>query len=127
MAGSIDVSLLNPPPDKSEFAVAKYFADLGKDIVFIPPSAIPGQHRPDVFMDGVEWEIKCPEGSSKRTIENAIRTAVRQSKSIIIDLRRIQLSDSSSVSNLEKEFNGRKYIKRIYVIRKNGSLLLYSR
>ena len=127
MAGSIDVSLLNTPPDKSEFAVAKYFADLGKDIVFIPPSAIPGQHRPDVFMDGVEWEIKCPEGSSKRTIENAIRTAVRQSKSIIIDLRRIQLSDSSSVSNLGKEFNGRKYIKRIYVIRKNGSLLLYSR
>ena len=39
MAGSIDVSLLNTPPDKSEFAVAKYFADLGKDIVFIPPSA----------------------------------------------------------------------------------------
>ena len=127
MAGRIDISQLNTPPDKSEFAVAKYFAELGKDIVFIPPSAIPGQHRPDILMDGVEWEIKCPEGSSKRTIENAIRTAVRQSKSIIIDLRRIQLSDSSSVSNLEKEFNGRKYIKRIYVIRKNGSLLLYSR
>lgn len=127
MAGSIDVSLLNTPPDKSEFAVAKYFADLGKDIVFIPPSAIPGQHMPDVLMDGVEWEIKCPEGSSKRTIENAIRAAVRQSKSIIIDLRRIQLSDSSSISNLEKEFNGRKYIKRMYVIRKNSSLLLYSR
>ncbi len=127
MTGRIDISQLNTPPDKSEFAVAKYFAELGKDIMFIPPSAIPGQHRPDILMDGVEWEIKCPEGSSKRTIENAIRTAVRQSKSIIIDLRRIQLSDSSSVSNLEKEFNGRKYIKRIYVIRKNGSLLLYSR
>ena len=127
MTGRIDISQLNTPPDKSEFAVAKYFAELGKDIVFIPPSAIPGQHRPDILMDGVEWEIKCPEGNSKRTIENAIRTAVRQSKSIIIDLRRIQLSDSSSVSNLEKEFNGRKYIKRIYVIRKNGSLLLYSR
>ncbi len=127
MTGRIDISQLNIPPDKSEFAVAKYFAELGKDIVFIPPSAIPGQHRPDILMDGVEWEIKCPEGSSKRTIENAIRTAVRQSKSIIFDLRRIQLSDSSSISNLEKEFNGRKYIKRLYVIRKNGSLLLYSR
>jgi len=127
MTGRIDISQLNTPPDKSEFAVAKYFAELGKDIVFIPPSAIPGQHRPDILMDGVEWEIKCPEGSSKRTIENAIRTAVRQSKSIIFDLRRIQLSDSSSISNLEKEFNGRKYIKRLYVIRKNGSLLLYSR
>ncbi len=127
MTGRIDISQLNIPPDKSEFAVAKYFAELGKDIVFIPPSAIPGQHRPDILMDGVEWDIKCPEGSSKRTIENAIRTAVRQSKSIIFDLRRIQLSDSSSISNLEKEFNGRKYIKRLYVIRKNGSLLLYSR
>ena len=57
MTGRIDISQLNIPPDKSEFAVAKYFAELGKDIVFIPPSAIPGQHRPDILMDGVEWEI----------------------------------------------------------------------
>ena len=68
-------------------------AELGKDIVFIPPSAIPGQHRPDIFMDGVEWEIKCPEGNSKRTIENNMRKALLQPRNVIFDLRHIQLSE----------------------------------
>ena len=47
----------------------KNFADLGKKIVFLKPSDIPGVHTPDIFMDGVDWEIKCLEGDSKRTIE----------------------------------------------------------
>ena len=125
--GVIDISRLNNPPDKAEFEVAKFFARQGKDVVFIPPSAIPNQHRPDILMDGVEWEIKCPVGSSKRTIENAIRTAVRQSKSLIIDLRNIQLSERICINQIEREFNGRKYIKRLYVIRKNSVISYYCR
>ena len=103
MTGRIDISQLNTPPDKSEFAVAKYFAELGKDIMFIPPSAIPGQHRPDILMDGVEWEIKCPEGSSKRTIENNMRKAIKQSCNIIFDLRRIKLSEAQAINQLKKD------------------------
>ena len=68
--GTIDISRLNSPPEKAEFETAKYFAELGKDIVFIDPSDIPNQHTPDIKMDGAEWEIKCPTGDSKRTIEN---------------------------------------------------------
>ncbi len=64
--GTIDISQLNSPPEKTEFETAKYFANLGKNIVFIHPSAIPEQHTPDIIMDGVEWEIKCPIGESKK-------------------------------------------------------------
>ena len=38
-------------------------------MVFLAPSNIPEIHTPDILMDGIEWEMKAPQGSSKRTIE----------------------------------------------------------
>ena len=76
-------------------------------------------------MDGVEWEIKCPKGSSKRTIEENFRKAVQQSKYIIFDLRQIKLAEQTCITQLEREFSVRPYLKRLYVIRKNGELLSY--
>ena len=125
MAGRIDISQLNIPPDKSEFAVAKFFAELGKDIVFIQPSAIPGQHRPDIFMDGVEWEIKCPKGGSKRTIENNMRKALLQSRNVIFDLRYMQLPERDGLSKLEKEYKINSQLRKLYIIRKNGDLIAH--
>ena len=123
--GRIDISQLNTPPEKHEFETAKYFAELGKEIVFIKPSGIPGVHTPDIFMDGVEWEIKSPEGSSRRTIETNFRNAIKQSHYLIFDLRRIKLKEKNCIAQLEKEFNSRPYLKRMYVIKKSGGLLSY--
>ena len=127
MKGKIDVSQLKSPPNRAEIDVAELFASLGKDIVFIQPSSIPNQHTPDIIMDGVEWEIKSPIGNGRRTIENSVRTGVKQSKYLIFDLRHIMLSDKDSYAYLEREFSNRKYIKRVYIIRKNGELVLLSR
>jgi len=57
MTGKIDISALNTPPEQAEFETAKFFAKMGKDIAFIRPSSIPNHHRPDILMDGIEWEI----------------------------------------------------------------------
>lgn len=121
--GKTDISDLDFPPEKHEFDTAKYFADLGKDVVFIKPSTIKGQHTPDIRMDGFEWEIKSPQGNSKRTIENNFRNAVMQSKYIIFDLRRIKLHDNQCVPKLEKEFRVRRYLKKLLIIKKDGTLL----
>ena len=123
--GSIDVSLLNSPPEKAEFETAKFFAELGKDIVFICPSAIPNQHTPDIFMDGAEWEIKCPVGKSSRTIENNMRKALQQSHNVIFDLRHVGLSEKQCIAQLEHQFQIRSQLKRLYIIKKNGDLLSY--
>ena len=125
--GKIDISQLKNPPEKAEFEVAKVFSDLGKDVVFIPPSSIPYQRRPDILMDGVEWEIKCPEGNSKRTIENNIRSAEKQSGYIIIDLRRIKLSEQRCLSDIELNFKTKIRIKRIIVITKALDIKTFSR
>ena len=127
MLGKIDISELNTPPEQSQFEAAKYFAALGKDITFIRPSSIPNQHRPDILMDGVEWEIKCPVGDSKRTIENNMRKAIKQSHNVIFDLRHMGMSDSQCVSQLEQQFNKRSQLRRLFIIKRNGELLSYSK
>lgn len=123
--GVIDVSRLNNPPEKHELETAKYFAAMGKDITFIRPSSIPNQHRPDIFMDGLEWEMKAPMGSGKRNIEYNFRKAVTQSKNIIFDLRHVKISEKQCITQLEKEFTQRPYLNKLYVIKKNGELLIY--
>lgn len=124
--GTIDISQLNTPPEKHEFETAKYFSGMGKDIVFLKPRNIPNFHTPDIVMDGVEWEIKSPIGSSKRTISDNFKKAVKQSKYIIFDLRRVTLSEKQCIAQLEKEFAVRPYLKRLLIICKNGELLEYS-
>lgn len=92
--GIIDISQLNTPPEKHELDTAKFFSALGKDVVFLKPSSIPNTHTPDILMDGVEWEMKCPQGNGKRTIEENFRKAVKQSKYIIFDLRLIKIPEA---------------------------------
>lgn len=125
--GTIDISRLKTPPEKSEFETAKYLAEKGKNIVFIRPSSIPNQHRTDILMDGLEWEIKCPKGKSRRTIENNMRKAIMQSHNIIFDLRHIKLSEDKSIAKLEHEFKINTRLKKIYIIKKDWTLLFYKK
>ncbi len=123
MSGKIDISQLNTPPEKHEFETAKFFASRGKNIIFLRPSSIPNTHRPDILMDGLEWEIKCPEGSSKRTIEANIRKAVTQSHYIIIDLRWIKVPEKQCLAQLELHFKTKSAIKKLLIITKNHELI----
>lgn len=123
MSGRIDISKLKVPPEKHELETARYFAERGYDIEFIPPNNSPKMHTPDIMMDGVAWEIKSPTGKSKRTIEQNLRQAVKQSHNIIFDLRRINLSQSQCLNQLEKQFSLKTYIKRLLIIKNNGELV----
>ena len=127
MSGVIDISKLRTPPEQHEFEAAKYFSDLGYDIEFIPPSNIPNVHIPDIKMDGVEWEIKSPQGKGKHTIEHNIANALLQSFYIIVDLSRIDLSESDCIKRLNKEYENRKQIRRLYIITKSKELIMLKR
>ncbi len=123
MAGTIAISAPNSPPKEKELRTAKFFSERGKDITFIPPSNIPGHRRPDFNMDGLEWEVKCPDGSSKRTIERCIVSAEGQSLYIIWNLRYVKLPEKFCLSQVEINFNTRSRVKRILVITKTLQLI----
>lgn len=72
-------------------------------------------------MLGVEWELKCPTGASKATIENQFRRASKQAKNIIIDTRRTSLGFESiekDVLFVIKERPSMKKINKIILIDK---------
>lgn len=125
--GIIDISALTTPPEKHELATAKYFANMGKKVVFICPSSIPEVYRPDILIDGVEWEIKAPIGNGAKTIKRNMHKAVKQSKNIIFDLRRIGLSEKRCLTQLEEEFNRRPFVKRMLIIKHSGELIEFSK
>ena len=84
MAGTIDISALNTPPEEKELKTAKFFSERGKNITFIPPSNIPGHRRPDFNMDGLEWEVKLPEKFCLSQVEINIKTRSRVKRILVI-------------------------------------------
>lgn len=120
--GIIRTSELHIPPTEHELATASYFAEMGKDVDFIRPSNIPGVYRPDIVMDGIEWEIKSPCGSSKRTLEKNYHKAALQSQNIIFDLRRSGVPEKDAVQRLMAEFRD-KHTKQLLIICKTGELI----
>ena len=109
--------------EQHELDVAKVLNKLGKDVEFILPSRVKFSRTPDIKMDGLLWEIKSPKGSSSRTIENNLRTALKQSKNIIIDLRRIKIDETRAISQIMKQFKFSKLINRIILIKQNKEIL----
>ena len=127
MCGRIDISKLKVPPEKHELETARFFADKGYNVEFIPPNNTPKMHTADIVIDAVIWEIKSPKGKSKRTMENNFRSANKQSENIIFDLRRVKLAEDKCIKQIEKEFNLRPRVRRLMVIKRSGELLRYSK
>ena len=125
--GKIDISQLKTLPERHELETADYLANLGYDIEFIAPRNSPNVHTPDIFMDGVSWEIKCPKGKSKRTIENNFRKAKQQAENIIFDLRRINIPEEKCMLELKHRFAQKRDVKRLLIIKKSGEILKFLR
>ncbi|MDR1695736.1 MAG: hypothetical protein LBR69_03790 [Endomicrobium sp.] len=82
-----------------------------------------GARTPDVKMDDVFWEMKSPQSNGKHTIEHILRKALKQSKNIIIDLRRSKFSEKKGVSQITKNFKLIKDVNRILIITKSNNVL----
>jgi hypothetical protein len=110
-------------PQTHEINTAKFFSKLGFDVEFLIPNRSKDVRTPDIKMNGILWEIKSPIGESERTIKHSFKTALKQSKNIIFDLRRTKIPDIKCVKKLDREFLASKSIKRLLVILKSNKLL----
>lgn len=72
-----------------ELKVGHILAQAGHDVVFLPVTT---GKSPYIKYRGKIWEIKSSKGSKRRTIENNIRNAPKQSQNVIIDLSRTQFA-----------------------------------
>ena len=101
-----------------------FLLSLDHDIELIRPSFKPKSKTPDFIMNGLEWEMKCPEGKSKLTIEHIIRKASHQSKNVIIDLQRLHITENVAIRQIKYELSRRPSIKNLWIITKNKTVII---
>jgi len=76
-----------------------------------------------VDISGVKWEIKSPMGNGKRTIDNNFNEARKQSKNIVIDLRRIKMHQSKANARINFYLSMPHHFKRVLVITKSKKII----
>ena len=112
------------PPESHELGVAMVLADhYQTSVEFLVPIDDYKRKTADIVMLGVEWEIKCPTGKSKYTIQEQFRRASKQALNIIIDTRRTTLDDKFIEKMVIFERKKRPYLKRIVVIDKSENVI----
>lgn len=128
------VGLIVVPPgafvDIHEKLVADFLASqLGYDITFLAPARRKGVKTPDIEMNGLKWEIKCPKGRSSRTIENNLRLALQQSPNIVLDLRRMdgRVPTRKLLCETERQFSLAKSIRLLIVITRQEEYVDFKR
>ncbi len=105
--------------EKHEYETVLFFTDLGCNVELIPKS----NNTPDIRMNGLLWEMKAPKGEGRFLIPNTIQRAVKQSKNIVIDLRRTKRHQSKCLREIEHEFHKSTSVRRILVITKSKKLI----
>ncbi|MBQ6320714.1 hypothetical protein IJI17_00605 [Candidatus Saccharibacteria bacterium] len=87
---------------------------------FLPENNLP---TPDVKVDGVEYEIKSPETEKISSLEQSIRTALKQCPNIIIDSSRMKMRDDRARRFLVKKCREQKQIKKMMFVTKRGEII----
>lgn len=80
-------------------------------------------HSPDIRLDGIEYEIKSPETRKTSSLEQLIRTALKQCPHIIIDSSRMKMHDDKAQKFLVKKCREQKRIKKMLFITKRGAII----
>lgn len=129
--------------EKHEMDTVEFLLYYCKVLEVVVPPNIKGVRSPDIKLDGVVresdgcnknpkrlikldgiiWEMKSPVGHSKRTIERILKSAIRQSNNIVLDLRRIKLPTDACNYSVRREFQHNKSLKNLVVITKESELL----
>ena len=110
-----------------EYITVKLFLDMGYDVELIPKSQIAKYRQPDIIMGGLAWELKAPIGNAKYTIQNTIQDAAKQSRNVIIDLRRCKMEEDKAICGFKREFDHSKHLRRMKIIKKNVEILDYTK
>ena len=110
-------------PEPHEIQTALFLKKNGKNVKFLAPKNRNRVKTPDIFMDGLEWEIKSPISNGSRLIEHALRSASKQSANVIIDLRRGKLADEVALQQITLTAKKRTAIKKLLIITKSEKII----
>ena len=112
-----------PLPSKDELSAATILLDYFKsDIIFIPRRTY---STPDFEVNGEIWELKTPRGKGKYNIQHAMRSALRQSDRIVIDIRFHKMNATKAIRDIKHQAElSQSKLKRLIVITKFSKKVL---
>lgn len=107
-----------------EARTAHALAKAGYVVEFLPAKNNNDAKSPDIFMDGVKWEIKAPKTGKLSAVERNLKKAYKQSANIVFDSQRMgRLPDKSIQKELIKQFCLTKKMERLlFVNRKRETI-----
>lgn len=111
--------------EKTALRILEQFFDCAIDII----EPINGSKRssPDFIAHGVAWELKSPQTGSFVTLEKRLNEASRQSKFIVLDLRRMKIAENKTLMRLQSLLVKHKRIRKLLCIRKEEAVLEITR
>lgn len=113
--------------EKHEQKTIVFLTELGWDVELIKPIDKKGIHTPDIKMLGEEWEIKSPKGEGDSVMKNTLQRAAKQSKNVIVDLRRTKRYQKKCLAELQREFDNSKRLRKLKIITKSKRILDFIR
>ena len=109
-------------PWPHELHAAEVLALAGHRVEFLVERS--GISNPDILLDGIEYEIKSPEGFNANTFEHTLKDALKQAPNIIITTSRIKKVRDLKVRNfLINQVRNNKHIKHLIMITKRGQII----
>jgi len=112
------------PPTENEMNIAMIVSShYHSDVEFIIPIDDYKRKSADILMNGVVWEIKCPTGKSKSTIQNQFRKGSKQSVNLILDSRHTKLKYEIIEKRVLVELRNRPYLKKVILIDKFAKIV----
>jgi hypothetical protein len=109
-------------PREYELSAALILANhFRADVIFLRPER---KKAPDIAVNGIKWEIKSPTGDGKKTIDNNLRAARKQSRNIVLDLRRAKMHQSKALARVNHYLGaGPHQIKYLKIITKTQAVI----
>lgn len=107
-----------------ERRTAEAFAASGHDVVFVRRIGGDRVKTPDIEMDWVLWEMKCPETGQVKSLQRVLRRASTQSGNVIIDSSRMKgVSDQAVERELRRLKPLVKAVRRLILVNKERKVI----
>lgn len=117
----VDTDIKDAPKEHELSAALILAYHFKSDVIFLRPQT---DKTPDIDVIGTKWEIKSPRGDSKKTIENNLRTARKQSENIVIDLSRSRMHITRAIARTRFYLRTEAHdIKRLKIITKTQRII----
>ena len=107
-------------PWPHEKRVAKILAASGHCVEFIPES---GMKTPDIYLDGVMYEIKSPVSDKVDAVERNIVRALVKCQNIVFDSSRMKVRDYRIIGELIRIRKAGKGVKKLIFVNKQREVI----